>query len=348
MYKQRGYSLVLILAVMASLAGVAMAERSNGLRALVPLNSAVAINAELRLARQALLSYTAHYAYLYGAKGAGIGHMPCPDTNSLESQSTGWAVNHGPNPPCGRQAVAVGNLPAHISFNEGRYMIHAGFDSRVEYAVSSQFINNPANRAVNPGLLSQSQADFPYTASLRKRSSRVSSNRIYSSEVVITKKALMLSIRPAVAAWLTNKSNREFNTDCELNQQSLEKDKLPELDNRCFRIKQFVLRCLSESSQTNLWHLASDKYYLNILLLYLADEVHEPLQCEKDIAEQLLIDDTPAMQHWFFQNGWLDWLSIEHEAECVHYPRKPCRLTYMSQSAVESLHNPVTLRWRRI
>ena len=137
-------------------------ERRERFRSNLSLLNAVNLNAELGQSRQALLSYSALYPYLYGPKGAGMGHLPCPDTDSLLLESMDWSINHGPNPPCGNGPVAVGHLPSHISFSEERYMIHAGTGRRVEYTVSSTVINNPTNRPVNPDLISNFTAkDFP-------------------------------------------------------------------------------------------------------------------------------------------------------------------------------------------
>ena len=116
MRKQKGFSLVILLTSLVAIGGLSMVERRERFRSNLSLLNAVNLNAELGQSRQALLSYSALYPYLYGPKGAGMGHLPCPDTDSLLLESMDWSINHGPNPPCGNNPMAVGHLPSHISF----------------------------------------------------------------------------------------------------------------------------------------------------------------------------------------------------------------------------------------
>lgn len=342
MRKQKGFSLVILLTFLVALGGLATAQRAERFRSSFSLLNAVQLNAELVQSRQALLSYSALYPYLYGPKGAGIGHLPCPDTDSLLLESTDWSINHGPNPPCGNSPLAIGHLPSHISFPEERYMIHTGTGRRLEYEVSASVINNPTNRPVNPEIISNLAIDLPYTALLRQHHPNSRSNAIQSSEIALTSKALMLAVRPSLAAWLTDKLNDQVGSVCELSLIALEQKEQGE---RCREVGQLVLRCSTEENPSDTWQMTSESFQMMLLLLFLADEMPEQFQCEENIREKLFIDSVPAKQHWFVRNSWSDWVSIEHDTQCAQHPRIPCKLTYDSLRSQERLREPLTLRW---
>ena len=194
MQKQHGFSLVLSLTLLIAIGGFALAGKGAGLRSRFSISDAVLANGELGQVRQALLSYSAHYPYLYGAKGAGVGHLPCPDTDAPIFGVTDWAINRGPNPPCGSYPAAVGNLPSHISFPEGRYMIHAGFGPQVEYEVSERIVNNPASHSVNPELLIQSPVAHLPPARLRTKGIGTSLHSTMANEILLSSTALMNDI----------------------------------------------------------------------------------------------------------------------------------------------------------
>lgn len=342
MRKQNGFGLVILLTFLVTLGGLAMAGGSERFRAKFSLLNAVQINSELGQSRQALLSYSALYPYLYGPKGAGMGHLPCPDTDSLQLASTDWSINHGPNPPCGNNPMAVGHLPSHISFPEERYMIHAGSGRRVEYAVSASFINNPTNRPVNPEVISDLPVDLRHTALLKQHRSNTGSNAIHSSEIALTSKALMLAVRPSLAGWLIDKLKDQHTSVCELNQIALIQE---EVDERCRHVRKLVLKCSVKDNPSDTWQTSSERFQSKLLLLFLADVVPDQYQCEKSIDEQIYIDYVPAKQHWFVRNGWLDWVSIDHDTLCVQYPRITCKLAYDNLRAHDRLREPLMLRW---
>jgi hypothetical protein len=343
--KQQGFSLVILLTLLAAIGGYALTAMSASLRPSLSLASAVHINAELGQSRQALISYSAHYLYLYGPKGAGIGHLPCPDTSSLNSDATSWSVNQGPNPPCGNHPVAVGHLPSHISFPKGRYMLHAGFGPRVDYTVSDRVINNPGNHPVSPALMLAVSSNLQHAALIRHQALTFNSNRTISSEIIITKKALMLAIRPAVAAWLVEKLNDQGSLLCVLNQKILLPDNFYELGDRCHQLGQLAQRCNSEENASKVWQTTSEKFQSNLLLLYLADVVTEQFQCATSTLEQIHIDYVPAKQHWLVRNGWLNWISVKHDDQCVQLPLQICRLIYFNQRSPDAQPEPLVLRW---
>ena len=118
------------------------------------------ISPTLANARQSLIHYAVNYIDMYGPRGAGPGHLPCPDTDSHGALGeTSNVGNDGPNPPCGNTAVAVGRLPRHVSLHDQRYAFHGNNSQHLLYAVSTGYINNPTNRPVNPGTRGVLQVD---------------------------------------------------------------------------------------------------------------------------------------------------------------------------------------------
>jgi hypothetical protein len=335
MKNQNGFSMVLLLILLTAIGGYVSATMSTGSRLSISLASVILMNATLGQSRQALISYSAHYAYLYGPKGAGVGHLPCPNTDSVLNDMTGWSVDHGPNPPCGGSAVAVGHLPSHISFPEGRYMIHEGLGPRVDYAVSDHVVNNPGNHPVNPALMSILLMDLKQLAILQQRALTANPNRIRTIEVMLSKKALMLAVRPSVAAWIIEKIDNTGGSYCVLYRKKISLHELHELDDRCGQINQLVQQCRSDS----------DVFQSNLLLLSLADVIPKQFQCAKSALEQIYIDGVPAKQHWLIRNGWLDWVSVEHDAQCAQLPSKPCRPIHSNLGTLEIPLEPLILRW---
>lgn len=345
MEKQSGFGLLLLLTLLVAISGYALATMSTGLQPDISLAHAVRLNAALRQSRQALISYSAHYPYLYGPRGAGTGHLPCPDTDSLDSDTTSWSVKHGPNPPCGNSTVAVGRLPSHISFAEGRYMIHAGLGPRVDYTVSSRVINNPGNYPVNPALMLSSNATMQHSGLLRQWVPSSNLHRIKSSEILLSKTAHMLAVRPGVAAWLIGKLNDHTKSVCALNQKSLIQDFLYESEGRCHRINQLFLQCGSEENLSTVSQTIFDNFQYNWLLLQLADEIPEQFQCARNALDQVYIDDVPAKQHWLIRNGWMDWVRVEHDAQCLQPPYDFCQLKYLNHRSLETLQEPLMFKW---
>ena len=96
----------------------------------------------LAAARDALLAYAATYPERYGPTGAGPGHLPCPDTDATFRLA-------GPNPPCGRGAVAEGRLPAHVTVDGTRTGLDLAPDGvPIRYRLDTRVANNPARRPV--------------------------------------------------------------------------------------------------------------------------------------------------------------------------------------------------------
>lgn len=106
---------------------------------------------ELERIRDRLVAYASGYDLLYGPRGAGPGHLPCPDTD--RPSRSRWPKRAGPNPPCGRGPVATGRLPSAVSPGTRRYRFHHRPQQAFWYRVSTAFVNNPLDRIVNPDTL---------------------------------------------------------------------------------------------------------------------------------------------------------------------------------------------------
>jgi len=96
----------------------------------------MAIHQQLKRERRRLIAYSVDYANLYGAGGAGPGHLPCPDTDSDANRP-------GPNPPCS-ESVSRGRLPDGVLRPNGRITFAETFQSRSTYQVASAVVNNPS------------------------------------------------------------------------------------------------------------------------------------------------------------------------------------------------------------
>jgi len=170
---------------------------------------------ELMQSRQALLSYSSLYPFLYGPRGAGPGHFPCPDTDSsVHFNALDWSRRAGPNPPCGSSIKTTGNLPSHINIGNKRYLVHSKIMSPVSYQVSTGVINNPVNRPVNPNFTFAEESPDWFPVLLRETTSYGGEGSHIVSEMPITNAALLQSLRPAVAAWFVNRVSELFGQAC--------------------------------------------------------------------------------------------------------------------------------------
>ena len=351
---QKGVSLVLLLVFLSAIGGVALTHISVQLRSNITLSNAVSMNAELVQSRQALLSYAMLYPYLYGAKGAGVGHFPCPDTDSLNSDVMTWSSRNGPNPPCSNSPISVGHLPSHISFPAGRYLIHAGFATRVNYSVSAHVVNNPSVHAVNPSLMSMPSAQRQQPVLLQQQASIYNSGHRYDSEAIVSKSALLLAVRVGVAAWLRERINKQKHAVCRVNENT----KLENLENtyagRCAQIMQLAFHCRAEQLSTKnrqqpesvaTWQNTATELQRDLVMLYLADAIPQPFLCEKSVLTQIQIEHVPATKHWFVRNNWPEWIQMDHDVHCVREREIPCKPRFIHLNKLDFLSKPLQLRW---
>lgn len=345
MRKQQGFGLLLVLTLLVAAGGYALLLVSPGVRANTSLTKTVRINSELGQSRQALLSYSAHYPYLYGPKGAGVGHLPCPDTDSLGKNVTQWSVKDGPNPPCGKYSEAVGHLPRHISFSKGRYMFHSDPLSRVDYTVSTRVVNNPQNNPVNPTLTATLREVKAYAALLRQNVGNTQSGQPQYFEYPLTNKALMLGVRPSVAAWVVDKYEEQASSVCFAFPIRLIDEAINDASNRCHEVYLLIRRCRDEAYQSAVGWGASKTVQSTRLALSLADDIPEYFECAENSLSQIFIDNVPAMQHWLVKNGWLDWIRIEYDPQCIEYLQPQCRPEYVNTNRQNTRVESVVIRW---
>lgn len=153
----------------------------------------------LQSARQSLLVYTTLYPYLYGPRGAGPGHLPCPDIDGSES----------PDPPCGNASPATGQLPRHVNLAGHRYAFVADVSSTYRYIAASDLINNPVNRQVNDEILKALAQTSPYLAWVESEAGVLPRSR-----VPLSGSAMIPGLRKLVAVWLLTRIHREFGKSC--------------------------------------------------------------------------------------------------------------------------------------
>ena len=194
--------LVLLLGSAVSMSGLGVSKRS------VSPARFMAGQQALLDARQALLSYTSSYPVLYGPRGAGPGHLPCPDTDSFALQGQpGGVSDDGPDPPCGSGRLARGHLPRHVSLPAARYLFHTEPAQRLAYAVSTAVINNPLNRPVNDQQLIELSSNLPVLAWIQEAGAARTPART-PVQTPVTAQSLRQASTPAVAAWLVERVNR--------------------------------------------------------------------------------------------------------------------------------------------
>lgn len=232
-HAQQGYTLVLLL---VSLLGGSVLWTQGNLHSrqhlpyLAGTPSEPLIQAEQ--ARQHLLSYAATYALFYGPRGAGVGHLPCPDTDV--SLPVGQGANDGPNPPCAQprhsaahpsvgasasperivRGKVAGYLPRQISLPGYRFAFGEQHTQRFHYAVADTLINNPVNRVVNPGTLSGQAQDASAVLAEVLYHSPGSDQAGELSTAPLTAQSLLQAIRPAVASWVIRRLNDTGSIGC--------------------------------------------------------------------------------------------------------------------------------------
>lgn len=320
-YRQSGFALLMMVVVVfgvGTLGATLMADhaKSQLSRALSPLSTA-----DRRLltgARQSLISYAALYHFMYGPRGAGSGHLPCPDTDDFvpawqSSLSDNRIASGGsPNPPCGRSAVAQGYLPRHIRMPAQRYAFHAEPSQIAIYQVAGQVINNPVNRVVNPSIVDMPSQAAEVAAVI---SLPVIHSGKRSASVVVSFDALLSGVRPAVAAWIIGKVESLTLAWCRVQ---------PALDEGQHQVQ--AISTTISALQCHDYRSRLESCPLDTLLLLLVDNLPASDGCAVDAIEQLTIDGIPAIQHWFLRNQWLNWIDIRSTTECMKNPDDVCQL----------------------
>jgi len=286
---------------------------------------------ELEKARHALISYAVNYVDHYGVQGAGIGHLPCPDTdNPDQSHSDPW-VRDGPNPPCGQALVEHGWLPRHVNTLSGRYHFHTRARQRLWYAVSSRFINNPVNRMVNPetnGNINIGSYDdivaVLTTPPLDEKNTNSHSwwdGAGYESNsaayAVIRAKDIRIPAMRRVADWLLSRLDAAAVSRCEILEDT----------NGCSFGQHANYSCSFSPEQT-LQHWLSLK----------TPDQNCDLQKNSLSNEFARFESVPYKRHWLIRNGWPAFVEIDTDELCA----EPSKL------ACEFMLTPIALSDRKI
>lgn len=293
---------------------------------MLSLQHARAESQRLQSSRQALLTYSALYPFLYGPRGAGPGHFPCPDTDAL-----GFARSHhpspgdGPNPPCSRGEILSGLLPRHISLPSHRYAFDTSASGIHTYSVSGSVINNPLDRLVNPELANQMGSQDPYVV-------RVVSEHVGGKLMApISATALLQAVQPALLAWTSDRLRALSRSACLQSAywysiHQTENNPTMDTENRCDPVLERILEC----SFSNLTVLHPDQngaeypaigqtqdgrsrdslLQQTLWAVLLLDDLPDEFDCSENVLSIQTVEAVPLPAHWFFRNRWHQWLTI--------------------------------------
>ena len=265
----------------------------------------------LQTARQALLTYAALYPWLYGPRGAGPGHLPCPDTD--EQTMAPWSQasrRDGPNPPCGSEASAIGQLPRHVNLAGHRYVFHVESYQRLEYRVSSAMINNPVNRIINDAVIRGEQGQWPFVAWVRQPLDETGQPHSAISQVPVSRESLLPGVRRSVAAWLVRQVNRERDEVCSLTAEWVSASTSPDAPDLLSLIAQRESESVTQPAP---------------------QPVDSPGSCleypPQDAAvDDRLIEGVPLAAHWFMRNGWHERIVLQLSESCIAAQSRHCKL----------------------
>lgn len=277
---QQGHALLLMMSLLATAGSVTLLSWSSP--ELTPdAEQAMAQRRELLSARQALQVYAALYPTLYGPRGAGPGHLPCPDTTGAD----------GPDPPCGRQRQATGRLPGQVSLPARRYAFIEQPGIQPGYHVDASLINNPTNRIVNVGRLDATGLETPFVVRVFTQPGESSGQAVLfpdrrtvpldERQAVLSVNALKPGVLAMVRLWLRSRLAISVSEECSVAQG---------------RGERLLLRISDPVG---------------------ADE---PSPCAgattfEQLLSRLHMEDVPARTHWFVRNRWHEELGWQDSAE---------------------------------
>jgi hypothetical protein len=292
---QRGYMLIVL---MLSMLGIS-AALLGGAPIFWHLGDAQHKREVLGNAKTALLSYAVNYIDLYGPRGAGLGHLPCPDTdindtsanksNQPASVDASWRYD-GPNPPCGNGVVANGRLPRHLTALTGRYSFHQQPAQQLLYSVSTRYINNPSNRIVNPITKSEVQAFMNQYVVARVTFPRTADGAGLS--VVINRSDIHPVMLRRATEWVVS-------------QLPAKPEHFP--------------RALAHDCQRN-----ADLAILHWISKESERVDHCVSQTRTEPENTVLLAGVPYLSHWFFRNQWYYHIGIEVLPECLGFSTAQC------------------------
>lgn len=310
---QRGYALLLGLFALFGIGGVWVAGFT-----VKTLNFSAAQTLALSQAKTALVSYAVNYIDHYGPQGAGVGHLPCPDTDSpISAQADTWHRD-GPNPPCAKKSIEYGWLPRHVNVRDGRYHFHTRAQQRLLYAVSASFVNNPVGRIVNPstkGGISVGQytdviaviatppldVDLTDTQFWLNLESKASQEAAYT---LIRASDIRNQSMQRVGAWLVGQLNRAMLERCASfnNTSNCRLSKLSLAD--CELATQFVLLHWL-NAQVSPTDCGNHEHYLESTFT--------------------LLEEVPVQRHWFMRNEWYKFVELAFDENCFNNSAVACQ-----------------------
>jgi hypothetical protein len=306
--KQHGYVLLLVLSILIGGSGLWLSnEPLHDTRGEQQRRQALM----LIRARDALISYAVSYIDLYGPRGAGPGHFPCPDTDSPGSANANspWRGD-SPDPPCGHGLVASGRLPRHVSLATHRYVFHTNAKQELTYSVSTRFINNPTNRVVHPGkrgtLRIDSSADVVAVITAANQ-----------QKVLLRSADLRLPMMQRVGAWLLATLHMPAPRAC--NTEALACTLATPDDNQCQGID---VAAEPASHAVTITGVA--------LLEWLADDdTMLPAACDDGAPSQTeteaLLEGVVLQYHWFVRNVWHAYVDLQLSPQCQLPSAVACR-----------------------
>ena len=239
--------------------------------------------------KSALVSYAANYIDLYGPRGAGLGHFPCPDTDN-NVESTSWRYD-GPNPPCGVGVVAVGKLPRHLTGLTGRYSFHQQSAQQLLYSVSTRYINNPSNRVVNLDATSDEQAFLNQDVLARIAYPRTANDTEHS--ILIKRVDIHSAMLQRASEWVISKL-------------------LAKQDHTDFT---HILDCQLNAELELLYWLGSAPLR--------GDNCESLEHALRD--STTLLEGVPYSTHWFFRNQWYNYITVALPSQCATLTSKQCK-----------------------
>ena len=318
MIRQQGYALLFGVFMLLGLGGLWF-----GGTALQMQRSAKIETLALVRAKSALIHYAASYIDHYGAQGAGLGHLPCPDTDAPSTGSSDpWRLD-GPNPPCAHGDIQTGWLPRHVSVNHGRYHFHTRDRQRLLYAVSGNYVNNPLGRPVNPetsGLIRVGQLEdvvaVLVSPSLETEQNSIplwlKQNRFESkgaAYVVIRSAEIRTVVMQRAAQWLLRKLNQSLTERCLLPSDQID--------------------CLSWVNKIDQCELSLEHQFM--YWLYSGNLDQNCLALENGLNEAFAeFESVPFKRHWFIRNHWHRYLEFTVDAACINVSVSNCTVQLRS------------------
>lgn len=333
---------------------------------------------ELREARQALISYSTLYPYLYGPGGAGPGHFPCPDTDGRQFMGdTIWAVNLGPNPPCGSQLKSIGRLPNHVSFSSHRYLIHSRLESDIDYQLSEGFVNNPINRIVNPTTIQTHSLKLDSPIRLHTSIQSPGDSSVGPVGTHISSAAMLASAKLSVGSWAVQRlvtlhgekcieqlfvnginavpDDRPLDGSLSDNKDDVANEQCQQLVR--LKLVELVRKCGVQENSDSQRVLKLPAMVLLALLSDISlvesrdgsvDETMCDSQGDSIVNASNTMEAIPVRRHWFYRNGWADWIQFHLSNECMSVGSMACKLSHIKTASDKAESLDVLLSWNSL